>query len=181
MHEEILNIKNQAIAQIGEVKNAEELEAIRIDYFGRNGKLSTLIKKLKNLGDEERRSIGRLVNETKNTVENLIETQKYKFKSNIRVWFDPTVPVEPNKIGHLHPTSIVINEMVDIFSYLGFSQIEGPEIETDRYNFELLNLPKDHPARSLQDVLYIEEQEILLRSHTSSVETKSLENLKLPY
>jgi phenylalanyl-tRNA synthetase alpha chain len=91
------------------------------------------------------------------------------------------MPAKLARIGNLHPTSIVISEMVEIFKNLGFSVIEGSEIESDHYVFELLNLPKDHPARSLQDVLYIEEPEILLRSQTSSVEARSIEKLKPPF
>lgn len=181
MQEEIMSAKNQAMAQIMGASDAAELEQIRIDLFGRNGKLTELIKKIKNVPQEDRQQIGILINETKQTLETLIVQQKNSFKENARVWFDPTIPGIKPKMGNLHPTSIVINEMYEIFKHLGFSIMEGPEIESDVYNFEKLNLPKDHPARSLQDVLYIEEPEILLRSHTSSVETRSLATLKPPF
>ncbi len=181
MKEEIINLKNQAIAQIGDTKSVEELEQIRIDYLGRNGKIGKLIKEIKNLTLDEKREVGFVINDTKNTIEEFLGRQKNKLKQTKRVWFDPTIPgIKPN-IGHFHPTTQVIEEMFEIFKHLGFSIMEGPEIETDVYNFEKLNLPKDHPARSLQDVLYIEEPEVLLRSHTSSVETRVLENLKAPF
>lgn len=181
MKEDIINLKNQSIAQISEINDLKELENIRIDLFGRNGKITNLTKSLKNLKDDEKRQIGILINNIKITLEKLIFDKKNNLKVVTRQWFDPTMPAVKNKLGHLHPTSIVISEMSEIFKNLGFSVTEGPEIETDHYNFELLNLPKDHPARSLQDALYIEEPEILLRSHTSSVETRSLEKLKPPF
>jgi phenylalanyl-tRNA synthetase alpha chain len=181
MQEEILNLKNQATVQILSAKDAAELEQIRIDYFGRNGKLTELMKKIREVPNDQKKQIGQTINEVKNTIENLLNSQKNSFKEIVREWFDPTIPVKPAGTGSLHPTSIVISEMVEIFRNMGFSVTEGPEIETDRYNYELLNLPKDHPARSLQDALYIEEPEILLRSHTSSVETRSIEKLKTPF
>ncbi len=181
MQEEILNAKNQALAQITGAKDNNELEQIRIDLFGRNGKITELVKGIREVPVEERQQIGILINETKKTLENLLAEQKNSFKENAREWFDPTIPVKLERIGNLHPTSIVISEMVEIFKNMGFSVTEGPEIESDHYNFELLNLPKDHPARSLQDVLYVEEPETLLRSHTSSVETRSIEKLKPPF
>src|SRR5258706_2500330 len=181
MQEELINAKNQAMAQIMAATDAEELEQIRIDLFGRNGKITTLVKKIKEVPQDERQQVGILINETKRTIEELLSNHKNSLKETVREWFDPTLPVKPARIGNLHPTSIVISEMVEIFKNMGFSITEGPEIESDHYNFELLNLPKDHPARSLQDVLYIEEPEVLLRSHTSSVETRSIENLKPPF
>jgi phenylalanyl-tRNA synthetase alpha chain len=181
MKEDIINSKNQAIAQINEIDNLNDLEQIRIELFGRNGKITNTTKELKNLNDEDKKQIGILINEVKTTLEKVISDKKNDLKVNIREWFDPTIPVKIKKIGHLHPTSVVILEMTEIFKNLGFSIMEGPEIESDHYNFELLNLPKDHPARSLQDVLYIDEPETLLRSHTSSVETRSIEKLKHPF
>ena len=181
MREEVINCKNQALAQIMGAKDASELEDIRIAYLGKSGKLTSLIKAIKNIPEEERKQVGILINQAKNTIIEEIANKKNSFKISPREWFDPTIPGIPQKIGHLYPTSIVISEMISIFKNMGFSVMEGPEIETDNYNFELLNLPKDHPARSLQDVLYIEEPEILLRSHTSSVEARCLEKLKPPF
>jgi len=181
MREEIINCKNQALAQIMGAKDISELEEIRIAHLGKGGKLTNFIKSIKKVPEEEKGQIGVLINEAKNTITTEIANKKNSFKITTREWFDPTVPGIKQKIGHLHPTSIVISEMIEIFKNLGFSVTEGPEIETDHYNFELLNLPKDHPARSLQDVLYIEEPEILLRSHTSSVEARCLEKLKPPF
>jgi phenylalanyl-tRNA synthetase alpha chain len=181
MREDLINAKNQAIARLSMAKDSTEIEQIRIELFGRNGIITKATKLLSTLKPEEKKEIGLLLNEIKTTLGNIFSERKVSLKENIRQWFDPTIPVAPQKIGHLHPTSVVIDEMLEIFKNLGFSVTEGPEIETDKYNFELLNLPKDHPARSLQDVLYIEEPEVLLRSHTSSVETRSIEKLKPPF
>lgn len=181
MNEEVINTKNEAIAQISGAETAAELEEIRARYLGRNGKFTALVKKIKDIPSGERSSYGATINEAKKAIESLLAGHKNELKESVREWFDPTIPIKIPKIGHLHPTSIVINEMYEIFKNMGFSIYEGPEIETDKYNFELLNLPKDHPARSLQDVLYIEEPETLLRSHTSSVETRAIEKLKAPF
>lgn len=181
MKETIQNTKNEALAQIMEAKNVKELENLRIAYLGRSGKLTKLIKELKNLKTDERKEIGRLINDTKNTLIKTLASQKNSLKETKREWFDPTIPGKMYKIGHLHPTTIVINEMFEIFKHLGFSIYEGPEIESDEYNFERLNLPKDHPARSLQDALYIHDTETVLRTHTSSVEARALADLKPPY
>src|SRR3989344_2227917 len=181
MQESIQSLKNEVIAQIIEAKSAKELENLRIAYLGRSGKLTELIKKIKDVPAEERRQVGSLINETKITIESLLADQKNKLNVVIRKWFDPTMPGIKQRIGHLHPTTIVSNEMFEIFKHLGFSLYEGPEIETDEYNYEKLNLPKVHPARSLQDSLYIEDPEIVLRTHTSSVETRALATLKPPF
>lgn len=181
MKEEIQSIKNEALAQIMDATSVEELENLRMQYLGRNGKITLLIKDLKNLPPTERKAAGALINEIKNNLTIELAENKNSLGTSSKKWFDPTYPATTPKVGHLHPTSIVISEMYEIFQHLGFSVMEGPEIEDDNYNFEKLNLPKDHPARSLQDVLYIKEPELLLRSHTSSVETRSLENLEVPF
>ena len=181
MREEILNTKNQAIAQISDAKEATELERLRVEYLGRNGKITDFLKRLKELKAEERKETGILINETKNTIIKLLASQRNKLKESDGEWFDPTIPGIKYKIGHNHPTTIVINEMLEIFKHMGFSVLEGPEIENDIYNFERLNLPKDHPARSLQDALFIEDPDIVLRTHTSSVESHSLQDIKPPF
>jgi len=181
MNDDIINTKNQAIAEISQASDNKELEELKVSYLGRNGKFNLFVKNIKEIPEENKKHYGMTLNDAKKTVEQYLESRKNELKSNIRVWFDATYPPDTVPTGSLHPTSIVTNEMFDIFKQIGFSVMEGPEIETDHYNFELLNLPKDHPARSLQDVLYLEEPEILLRSHTSSVETRSIEKLKPPF
>lgn len=184
MREEILSVKNEAIAQIMDVESDIDLENLRIKYLGKQGKITIYLKQLKNLEPEDRKALGRLLNEVKSATENAISEQYKALKSKEnteKTWFDPTIPGKKIRIGHFHPTTEVANEMFDIFKHLGFSIIEGPEIETDEYNFGKLNLPKDHPARSLQDALYIKEPDIVLRTHTSSVEARALTSLKPPF
>lgn len=179
----IQNLKNQAISGILQAKTPDELERLRINYIGRKGEISQLLKELPGLPEGERQQIGRFLNDAKNAIEEAIERQQQAIsnKPRQRQWLDVTAPGEKPAQGHLHPTSIVINEMFEIFKHLGFSIWEGLEIETEEYNFEKLNLPKDHPARSLQDALYIKEPEIVLRTHTSSVEARALSELKAPF
>jgi phenylalanyl-tRNA synthetase alpha chain len=121
------------------------------------------------------------MNEVKKAIEEEIEYRKDRIEKKDDSFFDPTIPGIQPKLGHFHPTTHVVSEMTEIFKHLGFSVYEGPEIESDVWNFEKLNLPKDHPARSLQDALYIEDPEVVLRTHTSSVETRALATLKPPF
>ena len=179
--EAILSIQNSALAQIMEANSPHELEELRIRYLSRKGVISELIKSLKKLPQKDKKVFGSLLNGVKDTLTHEIGGRKNSFKVTKRKWFDPTYPVGDLRVGRLHPTTQVIAEMSRIFAHMGFSAMEGPEIETDEYNFEKLNLPKDHPARSLQDVLYIAEPDILLRSHTSSVETRTLEKYSPPF
>src|SRR3990167_5938422 len=163
MREDILNIKNQAIARITEIGSQTELSELKVEFLGRNGRINDLTKKLKDLKMEQRKEVGQAINDAKVAIEQAIQSKTEELETHKLLhvkWFDSTVPGIPYKIGHLHPTTIVVNEMFDIFKHLGFSIIEGPEIESDLYNFEKLNLPKDHPARSLQDALYIEDPEV---------------------
>lgn len=184
IREEIINIKNEALAQIMDASTLTEIEELKRLYLGRQGKINNFTRELKNLKTDERKDVGVTLNEAKNTIEEELK-QKHEELVNRdtskKEWFDPTIPGLKYKIGHLHPTTIVINEMFEIFKHLGFSIYEGPEIEIDEYNFGKLNLPKDHPARSLQDALYLDEPDIVLRTHTSSVEARALSQVKPPF
>lgn len=183
MREEVISIKNQALGRIIDSDSDKELEEIRAEYLGKNGRLNQITKKFAGLSNEEKSTLGQLLNETKTTIQDQLQQAQTTIdsKKNKDNNFDPSIPGFEVKIGHLHPTTIVIREMTEIFKRLGFSIAEGPEVETDTYNFERLNLPKDHPARSLQDALYIEQPDVVLRTHTSSVEAQSLQSLKPPF
>jgi phenylalanyl-tRNA synthetase alpha chain len=169
MRDQIQNLKNEALAQIMDVSSETELDELRIAYLGRNGKINELFKSIKDVTPDERREFGQTMNEVKKAIEEEIEYRKDRIEKKDDSFFDPTIPGIQPKLGHFHPTTHVVSEMTDIFKHLGFSVYEGPEIESDVWNFEKLNLPKDHPARSLQDALYIEDPEVVLRTHTSSV------------
>ncbi|OGC50100.1 phenylalanine--tRNA ligase subunit alpha [candidate division WWE3 bacterium RIFCSPHIGHO2_01_FULL_40_23] len=145
--------------------------------------LNKLTKELSEKGEGERKNLGIEINKLKDEVEQLItkkEQELFHKEDTKEEWFDATLPVKKTKIGHLSPDTQVIRMMNEFFKYHGYSIAEGPDIELDLYNFEKTNLPKDHPARDLQDTIYIESPEILLRTHTSSVETRILSTHKPP-
>jgi phenylalanyl-tRNA synthetase alpha chain len=183
MQEEIINLKNQAIAQISGAKNSEELEELRASYLGRKGKFTLLVKKIKDVPTESRKTFGITLNESKIAIENLLTDKKQeliKSLSEKRDWFDLTMPgLKPN-LGHLHPLTQVLIEVKQIFNYLGYQVADGPEIESDYYNFEALNIPKDHPSRDTQMTFYVEGGNIL-RTQTSAMQGRVMEKMKPPF
>ena len=179
MRERLNNIKNLAIAQIINASEKEELDRIKTQYLGKNGELNQISKSLSSLSQEERSDIGRLLNDVKKTISEAIDNSSLT-APRASASPDITLPGFPIPVGFLHPTTVVIRQMNSILKSYGFSVIDGPEIETEEYNFSRLNLPPDHPARDLQDTIYIEEPSTLLRTHTSSVEARVLENLQPP-
>lgn len=157
-------------------------DILKKKYLGKKSQLVKILAGLKDLPLNERKQVGKKANELKEYIIEKIEelsflntNQDYDYSR-----IDVTLPGTRKKLGTYHPGTLVAREMNEIFKHLGFSVYTGPEIETDEYVFEKLNLPKNHPARSLQDTLVIEEPEIILRSHTSSVEIRAMENEKLP-
>jgi len=182
MNEEILNLKNEAFAQIALAKNGQDLEDIRLSYLGRNGKLNSLFKKIIGLPEKEKKEIGSLLNETKKNLEDFLLNKKQellKASSEKRDWFDLSLPGIKPKLGHRHPLKIVLAEIKDIFRYLGYQVAEGPEIENDYYNFEALNMPPEHPARDTQMTFYLENGRIL-RTQTSAMQVRVMEKTKPP-
>ena len=179
MRERLNNIKNLAIAQIINASEKEELDRIKTQYLGKNGELNQVSKSLSSLSREERSDIGKLLNDVKKTISETIDNSSLT-TPRASASPDITLPGFPIPVGFLHPTTVVIRQMNSILKSYGFSVIDGPEIETEEYNFSRLNLPPDHPARDLQDTIYIEEPSTLLRTHTSSVEARVLENLQPP-
>jgi len=191
MQEEIINLKNEAIAQISGAKDATELEELRAAYLGRNGKFTLLVKKIKNVPQEKRKEFGMTLNESKIAIENLLSDKKQeliKSLSEKRDWFDLTIPGIKSNLGHLHPLTPVLKEVKQIFNYLGYQMADGPEIESDYYNFEVLNTPKDHPARDTQMTFYIDTEgtdlkplETILRTQTSAMQGRVMEKMKPPF
>ena len=186
MKDDILNIKNQAIAQITGALDSAELERIRIELFGRNGKFTTLVKNIKNVPVEERKSIGGTINEVKSTIESLIAEQKNSFKENAREWFDPTVPGIKPKIGNLHLVTQAISEISKVFEGIGFERVRYPEVEWDWFAFEALNFPESHPARDDWETFFVDTDispkygSILLTPHTSSGQIREMLREKPP-
>ncbi len=181
-----MNLKNQAIAQITTVKSAEELEEIRINLFGRNGKLTNLVKKIKEVPEGERAQVGIVLNESKRTIEEFLSNQKFNLKESVREWFDPTIPGIKPKIGHLHLVTQAIREISEVFSEIGFKRARYPEVEWDFFAFEGLNMPKGHPARDEWETFFVEEPEnpkygrMVLTPHTSNGQVREMQKIKTP-
>jgi phenylalanyl-tRNA synthetase alpha chain len=165
-----------------EGKNAEEVEQFRIKYLGKKGILNFLFEKFKNIPKEQKKEYGKELNILKSQVQDKIKTLKATFTVTTNKSInDTSLPVDNYKLGTRHPISVVRNEIIDIFSRLGFTISEGPEIEDDWHVFSALNFPKDHPARDMQDTFFIETNpDILLRTHTSSVQVRIMENSQPP-
>lgn len=169
--------------EVGLIKTDDELTALRTKIFGRNGVFNELAKEMKLLTDSgEKKVYGKLLNATRSKLEAALseKSNAVTLKKTPQEFVDVTIPGFKPKLGYLHPTTEIIRSINSFFRYLGYSVYEGPEIETNEFNFEKLNLPKDHPARELADTLYIFEPEVLLRTHTSSVEARAMTNEELP-
>lgn len=183
MQEKLNQIKEAALKEI-ESKSAT-IEEIKVKYLGKKGELTTILRSMGNVSKEERPVIGKLVNDVKKILEDKIEevTKKAKEEEKQKKLqneiIDVTLPGKKNLIGKRHPIETTLQRMKDIFVSMGFSIEDGPEVELDYYNFEALNIPKNHPARSEQDTLYIND-DVVLRTQTSPVQIRVMENQKPP-
>ncbi|MGQ9846628.1 MAG: phenylalanine--tRNA ligase subunit alpha [Bacteroidales bacterium] len=165
------------------IQSAEDLEAFRSEYLSKKGHLNTLFDKFKQLPKEEKKEVGQILNILKKEVNQKYEKLKELFGSNTETkqQLDLTCPPEPVHLGSRHPISIVRNEIINIFERLGFVVSEGPEIEDDWHVFTALNFPYEHPARDMQDTFFIRKNpDILLRTHTSSVQIRVMEQQQPP-
>src|SRR5204862_243425 len=178
-HPRVEAVAAEARAAIGAAASSAELEAIRVRYLGRSGEVTQILKSLGSLAPEERPQVGAAANEAKRELEELLEQRldaaraAERRRQRERERPDLTLPGRRPPRGSLHPLTRVREEIVTIFTGLGFSVAEGPEIETDFYNFEALNIPRDHPARDMQDTFYVSDA-TLLRTHTSPVQIRAL-------
>lgn len=183
MQEKLNQIKEAALKEI-ESKSAT-IEEIKVKYLGKKGELTTILRSMGNVSKEERPVIGKLVNDVKKILEDRIEEvtkkarEEEKQKKLQNEIIDVTLPGKKNLIGKRHPIETTLQRMKDIFVSMGFSIEDGPEVELDYYNFEALNIPKNHPARSEQDTLYIND-DVVLRTQTSPVQIRVMENQKPP-
>lgn len=185
MKEQLEAIRQEAETALQTCTDAKQLDAIRVQYLGKKGALTAILKQMGKLSAEERPIMGQLANAVRSDIESAITKQQaaiaeaaleQKLQSET---LDITLPGKQKKIGGLHPLTIVENEIKEIFLGMGFSVADGPEVEYDYYNFEALNLPPDHPARDTQDTFYITDK-ILLRTQTSSVQVHVMEQQKPP-
>ena len=179
----------QKIEQLHHVVNSwnanslEELEVIRIKYLSKKGEISELFNQFREVPNEQKREIGQLINHLRDTAQNRLNELKANLESQRQEAdkLDLTRTAEPIALGTRHPLSLVKNEIIEIFSRIGFTVAEGPEIEDDWHVFESLNFPPEHPARDMQDTFFIEQHpDILLRTHTSSIETRVMTKQQPP-
>lgn len=165
-------------------EDAATLEQFRIKFLGSKGLLKDLFAEFKNVPNEQKKEFGQVINTLKTTCEDKVKGIQDALESkveNIGMYGDLSRPSEPTIIGSRHPISLVKNQIIDIFSTIGFNVSDGPEIEDDWHNFSALNLPEYHPARDMQDTFFIQTNpDVLLRTHTSSVQVRYMENNKPP-
>jgi len=185
MQERIRQILQEARKALETAGNSGQLEALRVKYQGKKGSLTELLRSMGSLSPEERPAFGAMVNEAREVLSEMIEQRGRALRRIEREMrlsceaIDVTEPRPLPRTGTLHPISLVLSDLTDLFTGMGFEVVEGPEVELDTYNFELLNLPKNHPARDAQDTFYIEEN-IVLRTHTSPVQARTMLAKKPP-
>ena len=189
MEEKLLSIKNNAISLILETKSVKELEEIKIQFLGRNGEITKLLKELPKISKEERPKIGSIANGLKNIIEEAISTRETTLKKTKVITsrsFDVTEPGIRPALGHLHPVTQAIREITSIFTQIGFTRVRYPEIEWDWYAFTALNFPQNHPARDDWETFFIKQQPdekkgtVLLTPHTSSGQIREMGKGELP-
>ena len=185
MKEQLEKIKEEALKQIAASDALEKLNDIRVSYLGKKGQLTSLLKGMKDVSPEERPKVGQMVNDARALIEGRLEeaktalAQKAREEQLRKEVIDVTLPAKRQEEGHRHPNTIALEEVERIFIGMGYEVMEGPEVEYDEYNFEKLNIPKGHPARDEQDTFYVNDS-ILLRSQTSPVQIRAMEQGKLP-
>jgi phenylalanyl-tRNA synthetase alpha chain len=188
LKEKIIEIKNRFQAEIGAVKDGGALFNLEKKYLGRKSEFTNILKSLKDLDPGDKKEVGELANLAKTEIMDAISEKKselaaasFDFKKE-RI--DVTIPGKRKSLGHLHPISIVQNEIIDIFTSMGFSVADGPEVETEFYNFEALNMPDNHPARDMQDTFWLKQElkeKLVLRTHTSNVQVRYMEKHQPPF
>ena len=185
MKEKLAKIREEILKQIDASENLDKLNEVRVSALGKKGALTELLKSMKEVAPQDRPKVGQMVNEVRAEIETALETEKAKLEDRAmearlkNEVIDVTLPAKKNSVGHRHPNTIALEEVERIFVGMGYEVVRGPEVEKDYYNFEALNIPKDHPARDEQDTFYINE-EIVLRTQTSPVQVRTMEQGKLP-
>lgn len=185
MREKLTQISEQALLELKSIINISELESVRVKYLGKKGELTSILRGMGSLSAEERPLIGKIANEVREEIEKTIENISREIKEREKAdklqkeVIDISMPGKKNTIGKRHPLDLTLEHMKEIFMSMGFAIEEGPEVELDYYNFEALNIPKNHPARSEQDTFYINDN-LVLRTQTSPVQIRTMEKQKPP-
>ena len=185
MKEKLNAILEEAKVAVTAAETKEALEELRVKYLGKKGELTSILKMMGSLSNEERPIIGKLANEVRASIETTLTEktaallEKEQAEKLLNETIDVTMPGKTSKTGSLHPLNSVLNDMIDIFQSMGFDVVDGPEVETDHYCFEQLNVPADHPARDMQDTFYLSEN-LLLRTQTSAAQARVMESTEPP-
>ncbi len=185
MNESLETLREEILDRLGQCDSEQEIDHLRVEYLGRKGKITLLLRGLGKIPPEERPEMGNQLNQLKHLIEEQtgIRLQELKAREKERILreerVDITLPGNRWEPGRIHPISLVMDEIIDIFWGMGFEIARGPDIEDDYHNFEALNMPKDHPARDMQDTFFV-SQDLLLRTHTSPVQIRVMENRKPP-
>ncbi|MBI4861378.1 MAG: phenylalanine--tRNA ligase subunit alpha [Candidatus Riflebacteria bacterium] len=194
MQERLTLLEREALARIDAARDEKELDLVRVGILGKKGQLTEVLKGLGHLPDEQRRTVGQLANELKNKLQSRLDERRELLRSesldrSLAGTVDLTLPGHPLPQGSIHPINRVFEEICEFFHGMGFEVVEGPELETDHYNFEALNMPDYHPARDSQDSFYVDDRssaggdrpaEWLLRTHTSNVQVRVMEKRQPP-
>ena len=185
MRAQLEQIKENALKELRECPDLKALDGLRVKYLGKKGELTAILKQMGKLSAEERPVIGQVANEVRQTLEEAVAHRQEELKAReledrlAAEKLDITMPGKERALGGLHPLSIVQEDLINIFQSMGFDVVDGPEVETDYYCFEALNVPKDHPARDMQDTFYLEEN-LLLRTQTSAAQARTMEHRQPP-
>ena len=185
MKNQLEQIRQSALQAVNSADALQDIEALRVKYLGKKGELTGILKQMGKLSAEERPVIGQLANEIRGAIEQAIEEKLTEIKASeqakklLEEKIDVTLPGKPVALGSRHPLTVVLDDTKEIFVGMGFDIVDGPEVELDYYNFEALNIPKDHPARDTQDTFYITDN-IVLRTQTSPVQIRVMEKQKPP-
>lgn len=188
MKEKLENLKKEILEQLSRVQSGELLAELEVKYLGRKGELSNILRSVKDLAEQERKEVGELANKIKLDVSAKFDEIKKSVAGQEASgdFLDVTLPGEMIARGHLHPLTQIQSELEDLFTSLGFMVLDGPELESDYYNFEALNIPKNHPARDMQDTFYIDkknkdgEYDLVMRTHTSPVQIRAMQKFGAP-
>src|SRR5438067_3239137 len=186
MREKLAALQPRALADLAQVDDLEALEGWRVSVLGSRGELRELQRGLGGLPPAERPAVGQAFNEAKNALESAFAERQAALNAAalerelVAQRVDVTLPGRPPSVGRLHPTTLIIKQITDFFVNMGFQVVEGPEVERDLYNFEMLNIPQDHPARDMWDTIYVNPPEVLLRTHTSPMQARVMEAQRPP-
>ncbi len=186
MKNKLENLKKEILDKLNGIKDKNILRDLELEYLSRKGKLTSILRGLKDLSADERKKVGQLANEIKNDIQDKFKEAQSEFSGTKSEFIDVTMPAKEMPRGHLNPLTIVQNELEDLFTSMGFIVEDGPDLESDYFCFEALNVPKHHPARDMQDTFYIDkknkddENDLVMRTQTSPVQVRAMKKYGAP-